>query len=220
MPEADLQARDAEVREPLDVGGVPLADEDHHPIGGDSRPRLEALAHDVEEGLIAGEVGVRRRPRVHLCDEDPAAVVDAGDAHSLALLKGADGVVDRGVQHPAAEEQELWPLLPEVAVHGLIAHLFEEGEPSVPRGEEAAKAQRSGRLLGGLEDADRHGLTPARELWQVDALQAIELIDGGVPHQAGVEAPEVQVIGEVHHGGLCDLRRALDALPVSALGES
>jgi hypothetical protein len=165
------------------------------------------------EGNVAGEVGIGPLAGADLGGENPAAVVDPGDADPFAFLEFLERLLDGDAVHTPAEEHHLGARTPVVAVHHLIAAPGEGGQSSIASREEAGEVERGAGLGGGPEDAQGHVGLVTGEFRGGDGHQLGVLGEVGVPDDAGIDGAQLHVIGDVVDGGFEDLGLGGERLP-------
>src|SRR5262249_20427104 len=159
--------------------------------------------HLIHELLVAGEEPVGVDPGMHLRDEDSAAVVNACDLDSFALLESGDGLLDGRAQHRSGEQAQLAGDGPRVAVDGSEVMPGKRSGSPIARGEVAREAQGARRLPGCFDDGNGHGCGRIFEKRYGYRLQLGRLLSGeSVPDNAGVNCSGGDVLNDIVDGEL------------------
>ena len=74
-------------------------------------------------------------------------------------------------------------------------------------------------MLAGVQDADRDIGAEAFQFGRLDGGEFRVLGNGGVPDDAGIDAAEFHVVGDVAHGGLEDGGGGREGRPLATAGE-
>ena len=212
LPDRHAHAIAHEVVESPNQFRVPLGN-DQHDIGlRHACARPEQLGHGVEVVNVARDVGIREPGVIafpddpHLGGQDAAAVVDGIDSDSLARLKTLDHRLQCATVHGAGKQSQFGMPPPGISRYRGVAHLLKYRKAMLATRNIARKIQRGGGRLTPGGDPNRDLAAHGVQLRGRDDIQAGILRGGRRPDDAGIDAADLNRVGDIGYGRLKNAR--------------
>ena len=212
IADAEFEAGLGEVGEGGDFFGVAFGGGDDDGGLGEEDGFGELVGDGGDEADVTGVVGVGHFGAggfvegFHGSTEDAAAVEDGGDIDALAVGELLDEFFDGGAIDAAGVEDEFGLGGEGITEGGDEVVGLHDGGAFVGGGEVAGELEGEGGLGGGGEDGGAGVFAVAAAFGEFDGFKVLELMDGGVPDDGGVDGSEGDVGGDFgdagfHHGG-------------------
>ncbi len=132
VTDADFQTGLAKIVERFNMMRIAFVYENNKLIGGNGRRVEKQVFHLCHKRLVAGEISVGTLMiGRHLRNQNAAAIVDASNFHTLALLEGRDGFLNGRPQHGSREEPQLRRLGPAIALDRRKTRTLEVTQPLI-----------------------------------------------------------------------------------------
>ena len=185
----------------------------------------ELVGDGWDEANVAGVIGVGHFGAggfvegFHGGAEDAAAVEDGGDIGAFAFGELLDEFFDGGAIDAAGVEDEFGFEGEGIAEGRDEVVGLHDGGAFVGGGEVAGELEGEGGLGGGGEDGGAGVFAVATAFGEFDGFKVLELMDGGVPDDCGVDGTEGDVGGDLGDAGFHDGGGAGEGVPAGVAEE-